>query len=160
MVTEIRETLSNVRPLCLRERVRVRGIVLFATLALAAGAACAQKTCSGADQQAAEKMLDRVVNWELMYKTIKDYGHCDNVVTEDLFTDALMRLMVEWKNPEQFAKRYQADADFKAFVNRHMKSLTAKDDVKSIFSRAKSNCPSGFDATCAELAEVAKSAMQ
>ncbi len=134
--------------------------VAIAAIAFTAGAAFAQKTCSSADSQAAEKALDRVVNWDLLYKAWQTYGHCDTIMTEDLFTDALMRMMVEWKNAEQFARRYQGDAEFKVFVNKHMKSLTAKDDVKSVYSRVKSNCPAGFDAVCAELAEVAKSAMQ
>ena len=81
-------------------------------------------------------------------------------MTEDLFTDALMRMMVEWKNPDQFLKRYQSDAEFKAFVHKHMKSLTAKDDVKSVYSRVKSNCPANFTAVCAQLEEVAKADMQ
>ena len=127
-------------------------------LALAAGPAFAQKACSSADSQATEKALDRVVNWDLMYKAFKDFGHCDSVLTEDLWTDALMRLAVEWKNVEQFARQYQGDPQFKAFVVKHMKSLTAKEDVKSIYSRTKSNCPAKLDAFCAELGEVAKEA--
>ena len=134
--------------------------VVATVLCFAAGGALAQKTCSPAESQAAEKALDRVVNWELLYKTWQTYAHCDSVMTEDLFTDALMRMMVEWKNADQFVKRYQADAEFKAFVHKHMKSLTAKDDVKSVYSRAKSNGPANSDAVCAELAEVAKAAMQ
>ena len=128
-------------------------------VACAAGVAAAQgKTCTPADSQATEKALDRVVNWEGLYKTFKDYGHCDSVMTEDLFTDALMRMAVEWKNVDQFAKHYQGDAQFKAFVVKHMKSLTAKEDVKSVYSRAKASCPPRLDAFCADLAEVAKDA--
>jgi hypothetical protein len=134
--------------------------ILAAAAAFAATGALAQgKACTPADQAATEKALDRVVSWDHLYKTFKDYGHCDNVMTEDNFTDALMRLAVEWKNVEQFANRYQSDAGFKAFVNTHMKGLSAKDDVKSLYSRAKQSCPAKLDAFCAELAEVAKAAM-
>lgn len=130
-----------------------------ALLSLGVGWAGAQgKACSTADSQATEKALDRVVSWEHLYKVFKDYGHCDSVMTEDLWTDALMRMAVEWKNVEQFAKSYQGDPAYKAFVVKHMKSLSAKDDAKSVYSRTKSNCPAKLDAFCADLGEVAKEA--
>jgi hypothetical protein len=134
--------------------------IIAAAAAFAAAGAFAQgKACTPADQAATEKALDKVVSWDHMYKAFKDYGHCDTVMTEDSFTDALMRLAVEWKNVDAFASKYQSDAGYKAFVHKHMKSLTAKDDVKSLYSRAKQSCPPKLDAFCAELAEVAKSAM-
>lgn len=133
-------------------------LAAIALLALFAGAAHAQgASCSSAQSQEAEKALDRVVNWDLMYAAWKQYGHCDTIMTEDLFTDALMRLIVEWKHVDQFAAKYQGDKQFKEFVNRHFRSLGAKEDVKSVYSRAKSNCPPRMDAFCAELAEAAKS---
>lgn len=134
--------------------------LVFAVLALAACGAFAQgKDCSPADSAAAEKALDRVVNWELLFKTWKDYRHCDRAPVEDHFTDALMRLAVEWKHVDQFAKQYRGDPQFKAFVHKHMKSAAAKEDVQSLYSRAKQSCPPGLDEFCAELAEVAKPAL-
>ena len=133
---------------------------LAVALALAAAPALAQKDCSSAESQAAEKALDNVVNWELMYKAFKQYGHCDNVLTEDTFTDAFMRIAVQWKDVNRFAANYQSDAQYKAFVHRRMKSISAKDDVKSLYSRAKTNCPPKLEAFCAEIAEVAKAASQ
>ena len=134
--------------------------LLLVLLAFAAGAAHAQdKTCSPAQSAAAEKAMDRVVNWELMYKTWQEFGHCDTGLAEDVFTDALMRMAVEWKNVDQFARRYQGDPKFKAFVDKHIRSLGAKDDAKSLYSRAKQSCPPKLEAFCAELAEVAKSAL-
>ncbi len=134
--------------------------VVLAVLAFAACGAQAQgKTCSPSESAAAEKAMDRVVNWDLMYKTWQEFGHCDTVLTEDVFTDALMRLAVEWKNVDQFARRYQGDPKFKVFVDKHVRSLTAKEDAKSLYSRAKQSCPPKMEAFCAELAEVAKSAL-
>ena len=132
----------------------------LAVLAFAAAGAHAQdKACTPAQSAAADKALDRVVNWELMYKTWQDYGHCDSGALEDVFTDALMRLAVEWKNVDQFARRYQGDAKFKAFVDKHIRSPGAQEDAKSLYSRAKQSCPAKLDAFCAELAEVTKSAL-
>lgn len=131
---------------------------LATALALAAASAAAAKDCGSAESQAAEKALDNVVNWDLMYRAFKQYGHCDNALTEDTFTDAFMRVAVSWQQVEKFAEKYQSDPQYKAFVHRRMKSLSAKEDVKSVYSRAKTNCPPKLDAFCAEIAEVAKAA--
>jgi len=132
----------------------------LAVIALAAAGAHAQdKPCAPAQAAAAEKALDRVVNWDLMYKTWQDFGHCDSGAAQDSFTDALMRLAVEWKNVDQFARRYQGDPKFKTFVDKHIYSPAAKEDAKSLYSRAKQSCPPKLDAFCAELAEVVKPAL-
>lgn len=138
--------------------MKLRYVVAVAAFGIAAAHA-QDKACGSVDSQAAEKALDQVVNWELLYRAFKQHGHCDNALNEDLFTDAFMRLAVEWKHVDQFAKHYQADAKYKAFVQRRMKSLSAKEDVKSLYSRAKSNCPPTLDAFCGEIAEAAKAAM-
>ena len=137
---------------------KIRLVLLLAAFA-AAGVHAQGKPCSPAESAAAEKAMDRVVNWDLMYKTWQEFGHCDTALSEDVFTDALMRLAVEWKNVDQFARRYQGDPKFKTFVDKHVRSLTAKEDAKSLYSRAKQSCPPKLDAFCVELAEVAKSAL-
>lgn len=130
---------------------------VVAVLALSAGGALAQdKACSKADAEAAEKALDGVVNWQLMSKAFKQYGHCDSGAMEEMFTDAFMRLAVEWKHVEDLAALYQADAQFKAFVKRHVTKPKFKDDAQSVYSRAKQSCPQQLDAFCAELAETSK----
>lgn len=132
---------------------------VMVVLAFVAGDAMAQKNCTQADSAAAEKALDRVVNWDLMYKAWKEFRHCDGGLTEDLFTDAFMRLAVEWKHVDEFAAKFQADPQFKAFVKKQMTSLSAREDVKALYSRARQSCPPKLDAFCAELADMAKAAM-
>ena len=50
------------------------------------------------------------------------------------------------------------DADYKAFVVEHLQSPAAKDDLPTIYSRAKKECPKGLDAFCADMADVVKPA--
>ena len=128
----------------------------IACAALAAAPALAQKECSKSDSAAAEKAVDRVVNPQGLYKAFKDYGHCDKPPVEDVFTDAILRLMVEWKDADTLATDAQRDAAYKQFLFNHVKSPAAKDDRESIYSRAKSNCPMTQGAFCAELIEIAK----
>lgn len=126
-------------------------------LALSAGGALAQdKACSKADVAAAEKALDGVVNWQLMSKAWKQFRHCDSGPTEEMFTDAFMRLAVEWKHVDELAALSKADPQFKAFVKKHVTNPKYKDDAQSVYSRAKMSCPPDQTTFCAELAAMAQ----
>lgn len=131
--------------------------VAVCLMALAAGGAAAQqKGCSPADKAAAEKEIDRVMSWGSLYKTWQDYRHCDSGSVDELFTDAILRLTVDWKNVEAFAADVQKDGAYKQFVYRHLRSPAAQDDHDTIYSRAKASCPARLDGFCAELAEIVK----
>jgi hypothetical protein len=123
----------------------------IACAALVAVPALAQdKSCGPA-----EKAVDKVVNYPGLYKAFKDYGHCKGPV-EEVFTDAILRLMVEWKDVDTVAADAQRDPEYKKFLHRHLQSPAAKDDRDSVHSRAKSSCPMTQGPFCAELIEVVK----
>ena len=133
------------------------GCVVLACAALAGVPALAQKDCSKADATAAEKAVDRVVNPQGLYKAFKDYGHCDKPPVEDVFTDAILRLLVAWKDADTVATDVQRDGEYRKFLHKHLKSPAAvKEDREAIYSRAKSNCPMTQGPFCAEMMEVVK----
>ena len=131
--------------------------VLCCALA-AAMPALAQKACSKADAANAEKAIDRVVNWQGLHRAYQDYGHCDTEAVNDVFTDALLRLMVEWKNVDAVASAMAKDAGYKKWVHARLQSPAAKDDRDSVYSRTRKDCPGSQAAFCAELGDVVKSA--
>lgn len=130
------------------------GIVIAASLCGIAQAA--DKPCSKADAANAQKAIDSVVTWPQLHKAWADYRQCDQGEIADLYTDALLRLTVSWKNVDAFSTAVQKDPQYKAFVYQHLNSPAAKDDVASINSRARASCPAGHDAFCAELADALK----
>lgn len=121
-----------------------------AVLVAIASAQAADKPCTPADKAKAEKVIDNVVAWGQMHKAFVDYSHCDTGPVNELYTEALMRLIVDWKNVDTFAGTMQKDAQFRQFVIAHVKS-TAKDDRQAIRMRAKMSCPKGCDELCADL---------
>jgi hypothetical protein len=129
----------------------------LACLVLAALPAMAQKDCGKADAAAADKAADKIVNAENLKKTWSDYGHCDTGTVQDTFTDAILRLMVAWKEKdvERLAQDMQ-DPGYKKFIHKHLLSPEAKDDRQSIYSRAKASCPMTQGQFCADLMEVVK----
>ena len=116
------------------------------------------KPCTPAESAAAEKAVDRVVNWEQLYKAYLDYRHCDKGTVEEVFTEALLRCIVEWKGIDGLAKPMEKDSGYRAFIVRHLASPQAKADADSVYSRAKMSCPKGLDGFCAQIADVVKPA--
>lgn len=120
--------------------------------AWAAGPAAA--ACSKAEASTAEKAIDRVVNWQQLHKAWQDYKQCDSEQSvADIYTDAILRLTVEWKNVPAFADSMK-DAQYRAFVYAHLQSPAAKDDREAVYSRAKASCPKGLGDFCAGLADA------
>jgi hypothetical protein len=128
----------------------------LATLLLATAVHAQDKPCSKGDADAAAKALDKVVTWGQLEKAWRDYRQCDSPPVDAQFTEAMMRIMVDWKLPEQLGAAVDKDPEYKAFVIRHVKSPAAADDRPDVYSRAKGSCPAGMTAFCADLAEAAK----
>ena len=117
----------------------------------------AQKNCSAADTAAAQKAVDKIVTWANLEKAWRDYGHCDTGPVEDGFTDALMRLMVGWKQVEVIAGSMARDEGYKKFVYKHLLGQGAtNDDREDLYALAKKQCPTNQDAFCTELADTVK----
>jgi hypothetical protein len=119
---------------------------------------CAWGACDKAQSAAAAKAIDRVLNWEQLHKAYRDYTACDTGANADAFTDALLRLAVDWKNPQSLASAMKSDAAFHDFVITHLQSDRSKDDREDVYSRAKASCPAGLEPFCAEIAAVVKPA--
>lgn len=135
----------------------MKKVVLVAAIATMGGASAlwaADKACSPADAQKAQKAVDMVVSWQQLNKAWKDWRQCDSGEVGDTFTDALLRLMVEWKNVDVLGESMK-DAEYKGFVQAHLKSPMAKDDLSSIRSRATMSCPKGQQDTCTAVAQAA-----
>ena len=71
------------------------------------------------------------------------------------FADAILRLAVDWKDIKTVSAQMTKDPGYKAFVQAHLKAAI-KDDRDAVYSRAKTLCPSGQDAFCADIIEVTK----
>ncbi len=136
--------------------MKIIRVMLGCVVIACAGPAFAQKPCSKPDSSAAEKAIERVVSWQNLQKTYTDYRHCDSGPVEDLFTDALMRMMIGWKNIDVVAAAMAKDADYKAWVDKHLMSPAAKDDREDLYALAKKNCPAKQEAFCAGLTELLK----
>jgi hypothetical protein len=138
-------------------RMGIRVALVLALATLSAGAWCQDKPCTKADAGRAEKAVERVNNWAQLRKAWQEYRQCDSGTVSELYTEAFVRLLVEWKDVDAIAGS-MGDAPFKAFMEKHLKDPSAKDDLESIYSRAKSSCPAKHEAFCGQLADFVKTA--
>ena len=105
------------------------------------------------DAQKAQKAVDLVMTWQQLNKAWKDWGHCDSGEVGDIFTDALLRLMVDWKDTGTLAEAMK-DESYKAFITSHLKSPVAQPDRAAVYSRAANMCPKGQAAFCKEIEDA------
>jgi hypothetical protein len=129
--------------------------IVLAALCAGAAAHGADKACTKADAANAEKAIDRANTWPQLQKAWQDYRHCDADAVADVYTDAILRLAVDWKNVDAFAACMK-DPQFNDFVITHMRSPAAKDDLDNVYSRAARSCPKGQEAFCTELTSALK----
>jgi hypothetical protein len=133
----------------------VRIPFVVAAIVVAAHAAAADRPCGKGDAAQASKALDRVNTWSQLRKGWHDWAHCDTGPTADLFTDAVLRLAVDWKDVGTLAAGMRDDRGYHDFILAHVKGA-AKEDRDVVYSRAKASCPAGDDAVCGEIAAAAK----
>ena len=139
----------------------MRNALAVCLLAVAAFANAADKPCTKADASNAEKAIDRVVTWPQLYKAWQDWHQCDNEASvSDVYTDAVLRLGVAWKNVDGLATPMKSDPQYREFIYKHLKSDAAKDDRDAIYARAKKDCPSNLDAFCTEMGDTVKAALE
>jgi hypothetical protein len=134
----------------------MKKIVLVIAASCLATAASAQKSCSPADMQKAQKAADMVVTWQHLNKAWKDYRQCDTGEVADTFTDAVLRLMIEWKNVDALAEGMK-DPEYASFLEAHVKAGSPA-DVKDVRSRVTQSCPKGQDAVCKHIAAATEAA--
>ena len=129
--------------------------LLLALAALALPAAAQDKPCPKADAAKAEKAIERANDFTQLRKAWADYRHCDSGPVAEVYTETFVRLIVDWKDVDGLVNATK-DEGFKSFMYKHLKDPAAKDDLESVYSRAKASCPDKHGAFCAELADFAK----
>ena len=121
---------------------------------MATGAWAADGACAKADAAHAQKAIDRAMTWSQLQKAQQDFGQCDSGDVGDAYTDALLRLLVDWQDVPALAQAMD-DPPFRKFVLSHLRGAP-REDRDAVYSRAKASCPAGQAAFCAQIADAAK----
>lgn len=127
-------------------------------LAFATAAGAADKPCSKADAANAEKTIDRVLTWPAMHKAWKDYGHCDTGTVADLYTEALLRLIVgNWPKVAELEPSFTNDLAYREWILARISGgALPKGDVDDVHDLTQNNCPKAQKRMCDTLHEAAE----
>jgi len=112
--------------------------------------AAADKPCSPADMASAEKAIDNVTSWAALDRAVRDFGHCDRGRAAELFTEALLRVVIDgWPKIGEAEPFLGPDSPFREWTTRHLSSSAlSKEDSESVRGLAKSSCPAGRAQLC------------
>jgi hypothetical protein len=143
------------------KRTFVFSIGLIVTVLLA-GSGYAQKyTCSESQGRAALDEAVTLRSWDALYKSYKSYRHCDDGAIGEGYSESVARILVDhWSTLSRLAQLGNKDAEFRAFVVRHIDATLNMDDVEKIKTRAKAQCPNALRTLCSDLAKHADSALK
>ena len=130
-------------------------LLLLALASLAVPVLAQDKPCPKPEATRAEKAIERANDFAQLRKAWQDFKHCDSGQVGEIYTETFVRLIVDWKDVDGLVNAAKDDA-FKAFMYKHLKDPAAKDELDSVYSRAKASCPDKHGAFCAELADFAK----
>ncbi len=134
--------------------LRAAGLVLL-FLGAPPLALASHKPCSAADAAAAEKAVDKILDWKQLYKTWSDFHHCDTGRVAEGFSDAVPRLMIgSWRSVEGLSSAWHKDAAYREFIVKRLMAKEAEADREDIYALAKASCPKGQEAFCREIADV------
>ena len=126
----------------------------FLLAAATSAAAAPDKPCDGAN-----KAIDGVTTWAALQKSVNDYGHCDKGATADLFTEAILRVVISgWQKVGDAGPILERDEPFRRWMTKRLSSPTlATQDSGEIRDLAKSSCPKGKEKICEELLSAVES---
>lgn len=137
--------------------MKIAQLALAGVVFVSISAFAQDKACSPADAARAEKVVDNAASFAQLDKAWQDYRHCDAGPVADVYTESLLRLLVDWKGVEALASAMQSSPQYKEWVLKRVKAATPE-DREVVFSRAKTGCPAKLEGLCGELAEASSDA--
>jgi hypothetical protein len=120
----------------------------FLIAAAALPAPAADKPCTAAD-----KAIDGVTSWGALQRAVNDFGHCDKGPTAEVFTEAILRVVISgWPKVGEAEPILDKDPAFRDWLMKRLMSPTlSTQDTAEIRDLAKSSCPKGHPKVCADL---------
>ncbi len=123
-------------------------------------AAAQESRCSAAEEQRAEIQADTLRSWDALYKSYKLYGKCDDGAVAEGYSESVARILVDhWSTVPRMANLAARDVGFRRFVLGHVDATLDFNDLKKISANAKTRCPSGLGAICADVTKEADAAL-
>lgn len=131
-------------------------LIGFAWMHLAQG-----QTCSPANAEAADAMVDKLDSWSKVDYMFKHFRQCDDGSIAEGNSEAIARLLVDkWKTLPTLAKLIKQNPSLKMFVLRHIDTTLDTEDLKKIKKLSLSACPKNLYSLCKDVNRAVARAIQ
>jgi hypothetical protein len=142
------------------KRIRNRGLVLLAMLALAllpARVLRAEERCS----DTADRILFKGKSWADLRRWFTSYADCDDGdLAEGVSDDVAVYLAKKWRDLPKLEREIKREPRFREFVLRHIDATADTDDIEAVKENATRRCPARSSDLCAAIAAAAQSALE
>ena len=151
-----------------RPAMSIDKLALLLLLGLASTTGCAQTaqhsdapTCSPAQAQAADAMVDRLDDWAAVDDFFKAYRRCDDGGIAEGSSDAIAQLLADrWQTLPQLQALIRREPALQPFVLRHINTTLDTGTLNRIRREATSACPADAASLCADIQRAAEQALQ
>ena len=133
------------------------------TIAVVLSAWCAgfgdESPCSDAKHALTEG--SRLRSWDVLHKSYRLYGKCDDGALAEGYSESVARILVDrWSTLPRLAFLAKNDNKFLQFVLKHVDATLDLNDLGTIKTKAQRQCPTGLRTVCDELEKRADSALK
>lgn len=140
----------------IRKPMLLCGLLLVAGCVQAGPRHAAAQTCSPAQGEAADAMLDKLDDWAAVGHFFKAYRQCDDGYIAEGSSDAIARLLAgQWETLPKLHALIRQEPALRAFVLSHVNSTLDTDELERIKRNASESCPSDGASLCADLRQAA-----
>jgi hypothetical protein len=111
-------------------------------------ASMVDQICTRDEAIEAENEIDKLNDWDSLYKSFKQFAHCDDGAIAEGYSDIIGLLLGDWKNFNRVAELTASDLNFKRFVIKHLDETIPYDTGEKIFENVQKRCPSNAKKLC------------
>ncbi len=134
--------------------------ITFVVIVTLLSAGYAQKRqCTDNESRQALDEASTLRSWDSLHRSYRLYRQCDDGAIGEGYSESIARILVDhWNTLLRLPHFARADAEFRAFVMKHVDATLNMKDVDQIKKKAKTQCPAGLRTVCDDLAKQADSA--
>jgi hypothetical protein len=142
----------------------MRLVVVLLTLSCAfdvSARGLSQRACTLDEADRADKDLDLLNDWDQLYRSYKNFAHCDDGYIAEGYSEGVSKLLANgWTQFGRLFALTNTDKRFRQFVLKHIDATLSGDDLLKIADNARSRCPARARNLCRSINETAAAALK
>lgn len=139
----------------------IRFIVFLITSFLIVGNVNAKDCSTVEEMDSADTVISSIKNWQDVHSFFATLKQCDDGGMAEGISDAVVKLLAnKWDSVEELAILTRQDKNFQEWVLIHINATVNGDDLESIISHARDECPADNRKLCENIGTSAKQALQ